>query len=338
MSKRPDSLETVRIVLELLKRIPRNRKISAIELHEQLRAAGLDRDIRSIQRQLETLTEHFEIERDDRDRPYGYRWKERAEGLSLPGLNERESLLLSLAEQHLRNLLPASITKSLEAFFAQARSNLGPLSKARREREWLSKVRVVSTTQPLLPPKIIAGVFEQVSNALFGNFWLAVTYRNASGKSTKADVMPLGLAQQGPRLYLVGRFRGFDDDRSLALHRISAARATSLTFERPSEFDLRRFDDEGRFTFGAGKQTILTFRIEKSAGLHLLETPLSTDQIVRELPLDYEITATVTDTDQLTWWLRSFAGAITAIRKRTVTGGVRKQAQVRGRNASSRNL
>ena len=136
MPKRPNSLETVQIVLELLKRIPRNRKISAAELHEQLRAAGLDRDIRSIQRQLETLTEHFEIERDDRDRPYGYRWKERAEGLSLPGLNERESLLLSLAEQHLRNLLPASITKSLEAFFAQARSNLGPLSKARREREW----------------------------------------------------------------------------------------------------------------------------------------------------------------------------------------------------------
>src|SRR3954470_9645634 len=110
MPKRPNSLETVRIVLELLKRIPRNRKVSALELHEQLRAAGLDRDIRSIQRQLETLTEHFEIERDDRDRPYGYRWKERAEGLSLPGLNERESLLLSLAEQHLQNLLPASIT------------------------------------------------------------------------------------------------------------------------------------------------------------------------------------------------------------------------------------
>ena len=315
MPKRPNSLETVQIVLELLKRIPRNRKISAAELHEQLRAAGLDRDIRSIQRQLETLTEHFEIERDDRDRPYGYRWKERAEGLSLPGLNERESLLLSLAEQHLRNLLPASITKSLEAFFAQARSNLGPLSKARREREWLSKVRVVSTTQPLLPPIILPGVFEQVSNALYGNQWLAMTYRNASEKRTKAEFMPLGLAQQGPRLYLVGRFRGFNDDRSLALHRIISARATSLTFERPKDFNLRRFEVEGRLGFGAGKRIKLSFRIDKDAGLHLLESPLASDQTVRKINNCYEVRATVTDSGQLTWWLRSFGNAITRVRR-----------------------
>ena len=153
-----------------------------------------------------SVTEHFEIERDERSRPFGYRWKERAQGLSLPGLNERESLLLALAEEHLRNLMPASITKSMEAFFSQAQSNLDPLTKARREREWLTKVRVVSTTQPLLPPNVQPGVFEQVSNALYANQWLMVTYSNASGKRIKAEVMPLGLAQQGPRLYVIGRF------------------------------------------------------------------------------------------------------------------------------------
>src|SRR5471030_265030 len=103
MPKRPDSFETVRIVLELLKRIPRKTKVSAAQLHAQLRGAGLERDVRSIQRQLEAITEHFDIERDDQHKPYGYRWKERAEGLSLPGLNKQESLLLTLAEQHLRN-------------------------------------------------------------------------------------------------------------------------------------------------------------------------------------------------------------------------------------------
>ena len=318
MPKRPDSFETVRITLELLKRIPRKGGVSAPQLHAQLRDAGLERDVRSIQRQLEAITEHFDIERDDQHKPYGYRWKERAEGLSLPGLNERESLLLSLAEQHLRNLLPANITKSLEAFFSQARSNLGPLTKAHREREWLSKVRVVSTTQPLLPPKILPGVFEQVSNALYGDLWLAITYKNAAEKRTKAEFMPLGLAQQGPRLYLVGRFRGFNDDRSLALHRIISARATSLTFERPKDFDLQRFDDEGRFGFGTGNRTKLSFRIDKDAGLHLLESPLSTDQTVRELDNHYEVKATVADSGQLTWWLRSFGNAISHVKKRSV--------------------
>lgn len=324
MAKRPDTFETVRIVLELLKRIPRNRKVSAPELHAQLKAAGMDRDIRTIQRQLDSLAEEFDLERDDRSKPYGYRWKEKAQGFSLPGLNERESLLLALAEQHLRNLLPASVTRSLESFFEQARRNLDPLTRSPREREWLSKVRVVSTTQPLLPPAIPSGVFDQVSNALYGNFWLDVTYKNATGKSTKAEVMPLGLAQQGQRLYLIGRFKGFSDDRSLALHRISRARSSTLNFERPKDFDLKRFDDEGRFNFGSGKQVRLTFQIEKEAGLHLLETPLSRDQTVRELPRHYEISATVTESAQLTWWLRSFGGAVDRVSKRANAARRRK--------------
>ena len=55
MPRRPDTFETVRIVLEILKRIPRTRKVSASELHAQLKAAGLDRDLRTIQRQLDAL-------------------------------------------------------------------------------------------------------------------------------------------------------------------------------------------------------------------------------------------------------------------------------------------
>jgi hypothetical protein len=149
MAKRSDTLQTVLMALELLRRIPRNRKISASELHEQLASLGLDRDLRTIQRQLEMLSEHFDIERDERNKPFGYRWKERAQGLAVPMLSEQESLLLTLAEQHLKSLLPANLMKSMESFFVQARTNLGPSGNSKREREWLSKVRVVSTTQPL---------------------------------------------------------------------------------------------------------------------------------------------------------------------------------------------
>jgi hypothetical protein len=64
MAKRPDGIETVLFTLELLRHIPRSRKVSASELHEQLSSAGYDRDIRTIQRQLKTLSEHFPIELD----------------------------------------------------------------------------------------------------------------------------------------------------------------------------------------------------------------------------------------------------------------------------------
>ena len=110
--------------------------------------------------------------------------------------------------------------------------------------------------------------------------------------------MPLGLAQQGPRIYLVCRFDGYDNERSLALHRVLTARASSLIFKRPKVSDLKQYDD-GRFRYGDGQRVRLSFRIEKEAGLHLLESPLSADQTVVELADAYEITATVVDSAML---------------------------------------
>lgn len=316
MAKRSDTLETVLLAVELLRRIPRGRKVTASDLHRQLKDAGIDRDLRTIQRQLEMLSEHFEIERDDRSKPYGYRWLEQAKALAVPNLTPQESLLLQLAEEHLKNLLPARLMKSMEAFFSQAKRNLGPDSSARLEREWPSKVRVVATSQPLLPPKIAPGVFETVSEALYSNHWLHLDYQNSGGKRNKVEVMPLGLVQQGPRLYLVCRYRGYDNERNLALHRILAAEMSTLTFDRPKEFDLKKYDDDGRIGFGEGEMVKLVFRIERQAGLHLLETPLSANQQVVELEDgNLEITATVVDSAMLEWWLRGFADAVTNVQK-----------------------
>ena len=316
MAKRSDTLETVKLAVELLRRIPRGRKVTASELHEQLQHAGIERELRTIQRQLEMLSEHFDIERDDSSKPYGYRWLEQAKALAVPNLTPQESVLLQLAEEHLKNLLPPRLMKSMDAFFSQARRNLGPESSARLEREWPGKVRVVATSQPLLPPKIVAGVFEAVSEALYSNHWLHIEYKNAGGKRTSADVMPLGLVQQGSRLYLVCRYQGFDNERNLALHRIAAAEVSTLTFERPKTFDLKRYDDDGRFGFGEGEKGRLVFRIERSAGLHLIESPLSTDQQVMERnDGQLEITGTVIDSSMLDWWLRGFGEAVTKVRK-----------------------
>lgn len=269
------------------------------------------------------LSEHFDIERDDRSKPYGYRWLDQAKGLAVPNLTPQESLLLELAEQHMKNLLPPRLMKSMEGFFAQARRNLGPNGNARLEREWPGKVRVVATSQPLLPPKIAPEVFEVVSDALYCNHWLNLDYRNAGGRRAKVEVMPLGLAQQGQRLYLVCRYRGFDNERSLALHRILSAEMSTLGFERPKDFDLKKYDDDGRFGFGEGERVHLTFRIERDAGLHLQETPLSTDQQVVELDDGrLQVSATVVDSAMLDWWLRGFGNAVTDV-ERSTTGRVR---------------
>ena len=315
------SLETFFLIQELLRRIPSRHKISASELHKQLEDAGYPRDIRTIQRWLDQLVLYFDIEQDSAHRPYGYRWSKRPRGFLVPQLSEQESLLLMLAEQNLRPLLPPSLKKAMDGFFIQARSNLAPFgeSSAALAREWLSKVRVVSQTQPLLPPQINEAIFQNVSEALYRNQWLAVEYKNAEGNITKADVMPLGLAQQGARLYLVCRFENFDNERSLAIHRILKARARDISFKRPREFNLQSYDESGRFGFSEGKMIALSFEIKKDAGLHLLESPLSKDQQVKETKNHYQIRATVIDTWQLTWWLQGFGANVRNIKKHKVS-------------------
>ena len=95
------NLTALQIQLEILRLIPKTRFITAEEILQKLADIGVQRDIRSIQRQLESLSEQFEIERDMRDKPYGYRWKLNAKGLDLPILNEQQSLVLMLAKQYL---------------------------------------------------------------------------------------------------------------------------------------------------------------------------------------------------------------------------------------------
>lgn len=315
MSNRANNNDALKLSLEILKRIPRHGKTTVQQLHRQVTDAGFKISERSMQRRLKMLAESFDIELDDRDKPYGYRWKQLSEGFSLPSLNERESLILMLAEEHLKNILPPSVMNSMKSFFMQARSNLSDYSSKKLEKEWLSKVRVISETQPLLPATIKPGVLEAVSNALYRNVWLKIVYENAHGKQTDAEVMPLGLAQQGPRLYLVCRYHGYENERTLALHRFISAKESTIPFQRPKDFDLKSYDDDGRFGFGEGQRIKLTFRITKEVGAHLLETRLSEDQVVKDVKDEYEISATVVDTARLDWWLNSFGDDVSMVKK-----------------------
>ena len=322
MPQRPDTLETTLLAVELLRHIPRKHKITAKELQQKLHNAGMERDLRSVQRLMAALSDStaLGIERDDRSKPYGFRWQESARGMALGQLTLHESLLLQLAEEHLKHLLPAHLMQSMAGFFAQARRNLdGQSPNERLARQWPRKVRVVATSQPLLAPTIAPGVLEAVSEALYANRWLELDYKNAAGKQKAIKVMPLGLAQQGVRLYLVCRYDGFDNERSLALHRINKAEASTLTFDRPAGFDLQKYDDDGRFGFGEGQRVRLSFQIKKDAGFHLLETPLSKDQQVRDMGDGWmEVTATAVDSAMLEWWLRGFGEAVRYIQKSLV--------------------
>lgn len=66
------SLETALIILEILRLLPRKRFTTATDVWNALKGAGYEREVRSVQRLLEQLSDHFPIERDTRGKPYGY--------------------------------------------------------------------------------------------------------------------------------------------------------------------------------------------------------------------------------------------------------------------------
>lgn len=321
MPKRPQNIHNTLFQLEILRRIPKGkgRYITAKQLHSQLEELGFDKDIRTVQRTLNILCEHFDIEKDDRDIQHAYRWKEQAKGLAISTLTAHESLLLMLAEEHLKNLLPANLMKSLKPFFDEARYQK-QFGKETLEYKWLDKVSSVPTSQPLLPAKVSPDIFEAVSSALFENKLLNVEYQNQHGKKNKAQVMPLALVQQGGAMYLVVQYEGVENYRHLALHRIKKATVSTFSFEYPKDFNLKHYQEQGNFGFGDGSMVKLTFSISHSAGFHLTETPLSKDQqILEETEAFYRIQATVPDNEMLTWWIRKFGTDIWDIEREVIS-------------------
>lgn len=70
--RKPSIADGISFVFELYKRIPIRRKITASELQVQLKEINLERDIRTIQRNLDVLAHYFDVEKDTRDKPHGY--------------------------------------------------------------------------------------------------------------------------------------------------------------------------------------------------------------------------------------------------------------------------
>jgi predicted DNA-binding transcriptional regulator YafY len=330
-SPKPRTLDTTLLALELLQRIPRHGKTTATELRKDLAAAGFHRDIRSIQRLLDQLADHFpHIERDERTKPFGYSRKAGMGDAFAPRLSEQESMLFLLAREQLAGILPPAVLRALKPAFAAASTKLDARHRvtAAQAKSWPSKVRVVSQLQPLLPPRLAAGVFEAVTQALYADHWLQISYVNQQGKATEARVMPLGLGQQGVRLFVVVRFEDHDDERNLAMHRIRKAIDTGLPFERPVDFDLGRYDDEqGGFGFGRGRQVRLHLTLPAGRAFILRETPLAADQqeIVRR-DGRIEFVATVTDSARLDWWIATLGGDVSARKKGILSPNVGPEA------------
>ncbi len=316
--------DTLRFAFQVLNLIPHRTHKTAKQIHNELKAEGTTRDLRSVQRMLRSLVEAYpQIEVYEKQRPFGYKWGTQAPKIMLPSMSTTEALLLAMAKNYLTNVLPQELNKTLQSYFMEAYAVLNSPSSDRSAKDWLQKVRVIPPTQPLIPPKVQPEVFEIITHCLFNNLEISFKYRNRQSVVRDYLAHPLGLIDRDPFQYLVAdSLREPEDEmivRTFAMHRILRARQHIFSFDPPADFDLSQYVHEGRHMYGQGETIKLTFEIRNSPGAHLREAFLASDQTIQELPDGWlRISATINESLELKRWLNGYAEDVRNISMKTL--------------------
>lgn len=234
--RKPSIADGISFAFELYKRIPVRRKITASELQAQLEEINLGRDIRTIQRNLDVLVRYFDVEKDTRDKPYGYSRK----SSNKRTIGAREAIILSLAQEQLRQVLPKELMSAVESTFTEAMIQYAPLND---ETDLLTPTKVhIQATSTTLLQGIQRSVFENLCIALYHNRRLSLTLEPASGvKLDILDAMPLGLLACNNTLYMVYQGKSQTEVQNVPLSQIQKLHVSTYGFTYPSYFDLKQY-------------------------------------------------------------------------------------------------
>ncbi len=309
MARTTSTMAEARLMLEVYTRIPTSRKISTTELMNSLEYDGIKIPRRSLQRYLLALDiADMGVNVDKSSKPYGYRREITRKDLEHIGLSPSGALLLLLAREHLRYLLPSNITKSLGHLFEAADQYLSMEAGRSKHVQWLEKVAFVGNSLPMLSPKILQGVLDTVSEGLFKQVNLRIKYIKSNGEAIEEEVSPLGLVQQDVRLYLVCSYGDPLKIRNFALHRIKAAELIERPSVVPKDFRLKEYVAKKLFNYGSGRKVILqmVFTSPETA-LNREETPFNSTQKIEKLEDGkYRLTVQIEDSILLHGWIESW--------------------------------
>lgn len=321
--------DSTRRRLKLLQLLPRQpRKITTSDLREHLASNGLFTTQRTVQRDLNELAGYLPIVGDDA-RPQGWYWLRDAPHLNLPAPDAPAAVALCLAEQYLARMLPPGILGALQPHFHSARRLLEgePLGT------WLQSVRALPRRFALEPAEVDPQIYQVLSEALIEGRCLAIRYRPRNQPPREyPQVHPLGLVVRDEVAYLLGTFARYEDLCQLALHRFLAARKLEEQRRVPPGFDLDAAIAAGELQYPQGGMIDLLVRFATDTVQHLLETPLAPQQRV-EVQADGFTTlrATVRDTAELRWWLRSFGPDVEVLAPAELRAVMAEDARVQAR-------
>ena len=298
---------------ELLRQLPsRSPGITATELVTRLNTQGYKISKRTVERDLIDLSLMFPLQCNDTNAPYGWHWKPGV-SVELQGITLTEALSLALVEDAIRPLLPSSMLKALEPRFSHARQKLKALGEENQAARWLDKVASVRPDLNLQAPDIPEEILETLQQALLEEKQVQCQYYSAhSDKISQLTLNPLALVQRGLITYLIGTAHPYTDVRQYAVHRFRGMTPLRTTTQGLKDFNLHSYLGTDALQFGKTERiSFQAWLSEKQARL-LRETPLSADMVLTDLGNGegYRVTATISDSWQLQWWILSLGDAV----------------------------
>lgn len=304
------STETSIRLIHMLRYIPKYpAKRSLQNFRDHLLNLDFEVTDRTIQRDLLKLEKYFPLICDDKSLPYGWSWMKDAKGNDLAAMDKIEALSLSLAQKFLETLMPINEYERISNLFDRA-NNILENSETGQLKRWRDRVRVISSSQKLIPPEINQEAQMAIYNAVLHGKQITVKYLKANNKHAEERVVnPLGIVLQGIMNRVVCTMDpDFTVIRHLPLHRFKHVTDNGKNSSEPKDFDMDNFIAEQNFGFLRTHKSIdIEIVLDATAGFHLSETPLSENQkIHNENNNKLRVLATVANTEQLRWWLLSF--------------------------------
>ena len=298
--------------ISVLAKLSRYRKISAPEIQQQLMDEGEYVSLRTVQRDLVELSSKFPVCSDE-SKPIGWHLNKNAE-LTLPDYDLTTAITFSMVNKYLSNLLPPAMCDRLTPYVRTANQFLAAESK-NPVSQWPKKVIVHSKGQPLQTSKISAETIEAVYSSLLSEMCLQLTYKSLkSGKETNFFFHPHGIVVRSERSYLVGKYDGDGDIKSLLLSRIVNAEQSQRIADIDVSFSLVHYVNNGDMGVKRGEHKLeVKLWITEVLAQILVETPLSKDQIISPEGDDFTVSAFVDDTDEFRHWILSMCNHATVL-------------------------
>lgn len=202
---------------KMLQLLPSRQPKDAATLRDELENEGFSVDLRTVQRDLKELMEIFPVTAKQ-GKPISWRWDRNTMSFDIPGMDKTAALTLKMVSKFMARLLPKICLESLAPNLRRADAILNQLGD-RSYGGWPEKVRVVSRTQPLLPPDIDGDILDTIYESLFQDRRFKTMYlKKGADEPVEYVVNPLGIIATDSVLYIVVTLWDYEDIKLLAIH------------------------------------------------------------------------------------------------------------------------